>query len=99
MAIAIEIISIINNEVICFGLLAEEEVIRISEQAKKLNLSNLQYIDYVGETIFNPDQINAIHSEINTLLIYPELRESLDLIQVAINNIENKDWYLRFSGE
>jgi hypothetical protein len=67
MSITVEILNIINNEATCFGELTEEEIIQISEQAKKLNLANLQYIDYVGETIFNPEQIIAIKSEVEIL--------------------------------
>ena len=79
MPVTIEIINVTNNAAIYIDQLTEEEIIQISEQAKKLNLANLQYVDYVGETVFNPEQIKAIKYEVEILTEYPEIRKNLKL--------------------
>lgn len=99
MPVTIEILNIKNNAATYFGQLTEEEIIQISEQAKKLNLANLQYVDYVGETVFNPEQIKAIKYEVEILTEYPEIRKNLKLIKTAINGIQENTDYLSFSGE
>lgn len=97
MAIYVYIINDQEKKLYTIGSLDMLDIFSLVEEATKKKLKYLSFIDFVGYTIFNNEQIQEIKEELKYL---SNNRLSFEILTKAVAQAtENSNYYIMFEGE
>jgi len=100
MAIYLYVIDNQEHKLITIGSLDESDIISLVKEAKGKYLKCLSFIDYIGYTIFNNEQIQEMKLELICLTEDKKNTLSLEFLINAITQAsENSNYYVMFEGE